>query len=108
MTRSAFLRARQPEHKQQRRDAILAAARDLARRSGVGSVSLGAVAEAVGLAKSNISRYFGTREEIYLALLTDEWQQCSQAVVARLRRAHDTDAAVAALADTIVERPLFC
>ena len=60
MTASAFLRARRPEHKQQRRDAILVAARDLARTSGVRNVSLGAVAEAVGLAKSNISRYFGT------------------------------------------------
>src|SRR5262245_12701463 len=108
MTGSTFLRARQPEHKQQRREAILDAARDLAHKSGVGSVSLGAVAEAVGLAKSNISRYFGTREEIYLALLTDEWQQCSQAIVTRLQHTHDTGAAVAALAETMVERPLFC
>ena len=108
MTPSAFLRARQPEHKQQRREAILAAARDLARTSGVGSVSLGAVADAVGLAKSNISRYFGTREEIYLSLLTEEWQQCSQAIVVRLQRTQDADAAITALARTIVERPLFC
>src|SRR5262245_63708780 len=108
MTGSTFLRARQPEHKQQRREAILDAARDLAHKSGVGSVSLGAVADAVGLAKSNISRYFGTREEIYLSLLTDEWQQCGRAVVARLRGARGADAAVAALAQTMVERPLFC
>ena len=108
MTRSAFLRARRPEHKQQRRDAILAAARDLARESGVRNVSLGAVAETVGLAKSNISRYFGTREEIYLELLAEEWRQYTRAVSERLRDAHDTDAAITAIAETMVDRPLFC
>jgi AcrR family transcriptional regulator len=108
MTRSAFLRARRPEHKQQRRDAILAAARDLARESGVRNVSLGAVAETVGLAKSNISRYFGTREEIYLELLAEEWRQYTRAVSERLNDAHDTDAAITAIAETMVDRPLFC
>src|SRR5262245_26232506 len=100
MTQSAFLRARQPAHKQERRDAILAAARDLARESGVRNVSLGAVAEAVGLAKSNISRYFGTREEIYLVLLAEQWQQCSHAVVSRLQHAQGAEAAINALVET--------
>ncbi|MGH3661509.1 MAG: TetR family transcriptional regulator [Micromonosporaceae bacterium] len=108
MTRSGFLRARRPEHKQQRREAILAAAHDLARTSGVRNVSLGAVAEAVGLAKSNIARYFGTREEIYLQLLTEEWRQWAEAVTDRLRGASGTTEAMAALAETLVERPLFC
>ena len=108
MTRPAFLRARRPEHKQQRRAAILAAARDLAHASGVRNVSLGAVAEAVGLAKSNIARYFGTREEIYLELLAEEWRAWAATASARLRAAGDTGEAVAALAETIVDRPLFC
>ncbi|MEQ4717505.1 TetR family transcriptional regulator [Nonomuraea sp. B19D2] len=104
MTR-AFLRARRPEHKQQRREAILAAARELAVASGVRNVSLGAVAEAVGLAKSNIMRYFGTREEIFLILAAEEWRQWSAAVIARLEGSGD---AVAALAETLEDRPLFC
>jgi AcrR family transcriptional regulator len=108
MTRSAFLRARRPEHKQQRREAILAAARELAADSGVRNVSLGAVAGAVGQAKSNIARYFGTREEIYLELLTEEWRHWSQAVTTRLREARGTAEAMAALAETLVDRPLFC
>ncbi|MGR6914149.1 TetR family transcriptional regulator [[Actinomadura] parvosata] len=108
MTRSAFLRARRPEHKQQRREAILAAARELARTSGVRNVSLGAVAEAVGLAKSNIVRYFGTREEIYLELLVDEWHQWGEAVAERLRTVASTAEAMTALAETIADRPLFC
>ncbi|AQZ68440.1 Transcriptional regulator, TetR family [[Actinomadura] parvosata subsp. kistnae] len=108
MTRSAFLRARRPEHKQQRREAILAAARELARTSGVRNVSLGAVAEAVGLAKSNIVRYFGTREEIYLELLVDEWHQWGEAVAERLRTVGSTAEAMTVLAETIADRPLFC
>ncbi|MER6006623.1 TetR family transcriptional regulator [Nonomuraea angiospora] len=117
----AFVRARRPEHKQQRREEILAAARDLAMASGVRNVSLGAVAEAVGLAKSNIMRYFGTREEIYLILAADEWHQWAAAVTARLEAPSDDAAApvttrleassdhvVAALAETLADRPLLC
>src|ERR687890_755950 len=108
MTRSAFLRARRPEHKQLRRDAILTAARGLARESGVRNVTLGAVAEAVGLAKSNISRYFGTREEIYLELLAAEWRDFDRAVVQSLRHAEGAEQAIVALAETMVDRPFFC
>ena len=108
MTRPAFVRARRPEQKHQRREAILAAARDLAVDSGVRNVSLGAVADSVGLAKSNISRYFGTREEIYLELLAEEWRDWADAVSNRLHQGHGTAAAVAALAETIVQRRLFC
>ncbi|MGW4956285.1 TetR family transcriptional regulator [Nonomuraea sp. NPDC004186] len=131
-----FVRARRPEHKQQRREEILAAARDLAMASGVRNVSLGAVAEAVGLAKSNIMRYFGTREEIYLILAADEWHQWAAAVTARLdaapidaaatvttglgaspddaaatvttRLEASSDYVVAALAETLADRPLLC
>jgi len=41
-----FVRARRPEHKQQRREAILEAARDLALRRGVRTITLGDLAEA--------------------------------------------------------------
>ncbi|GAA3114098.1 hypothetical protein GCM10020001_036600 [Nonomuraea salmonea] len=113
MTRAAFRRARRPEHKQQRREAILAAARELARTSGVRNVSLGAVADAVGLAKSNIVRYFGTREEIYLELLAEEWRSWADAVAAALHdepagQAEGVRRVVGVLTGTLVERPLFC
>ncbi|MFF4623026.1 TetR/AcrR family transcriptional regulator [Nonomuraea jabiensis] len=112
----AFVRARRPEHKQQRREEILAAARDLALASGVRNVSLGAVAEAVGLAKSNIMRYFGTREEIYLILAAEEWRQWAAAVTARLETSPDdvapdggaADGVAAVLAGTLADRPLLC
>ncbi|PZG13682.1 TetR/AcrR family transcriptional regulator [Nonomuraea aridisoli] len=108
MSRSAFLRARRPEHKQQRREAILAAACELARTSGVRNVTLGAVADAVGLAKSNIVRYFGTREEIFLVLAAEEWRSWAAAAGARVATAGDTTDVMRALAETLVDRPLFC
>src|SRR5687767_6509519 len=102
---SEFLRARRPEHKQQRRDTILAAARQLAVDSGVGHVSLGNVATAVGLAKSNVVRYFGTREEIYLELAAECWRDWRDEVLERL---HAGDDVVDTLTETLDVRPLFC
>ncbi|MFI7699999.1 TetR family transcriptional regulator [Nonomuraea sp. NPDC049480] len=108
MRDSEFLRARRPEHKQQRREAILAAARELARQSGVRTVSLRAVAAAAGLAKSNVVRYFGTREEIYLELAAEEWQGWREAATERLRAAGGPGDVVDALAETLEARPLMC
>jgi AcrR family transcriptional regulator len=100
-----FMRARRPEQKQQRRAAILAAARELALESGVRNVSLGSVAAAVGLAKSNVTRYFGTREEIYLELAAACWREWADEVARRLTAGDDV---VDVLAGTLADRPLFC
>jgi AcrR family transcriptional regulator len=106
--KQAFVRARRPEQKLQRREAILAAARDLAAESGVRNVSLGGLAAAVGLAKSNVVRYFGTREEIYLELTAEGWTEWGAAVTGRLRDGGGPDEVVAALTETLADRPLFC
>ncbi|WP_431923229.1 TetR family transcriptional regulator [Amycolatopsis tucumanensis] len=103
-----FLRARRPEHKQQRREAILAAARELALTSGVRNVSLGSLAAAVGLAKSNLARYFATREEIYLELAAQEFHDWETAALERIAAASSPDGVFDALVETLEERPLFC
>jgi AcrR family transcriptional regulator len=100
-----FLRARRPEQKQQRREAILTAARQLAVDSGVGHVTLGGVATAVGLAKSNVVRYFGTREEIYLELAGACWREWRDEV---LRRLDAGEPVAETMAETLEARPLFC
>ncbi|MFC7329661.1 TetR family transcriptional regulator [Marinactinospora rubrisoli] len=105
MSKPSFLRARRPEHKEQRRVAILAAAEELAATSGVRRVSLGQVADVVGLAKSNVVRYFGTREEIFLALGAIQWRAWAEDVTDRL--AHEADV-VAALTEPFADRPLLC
>ncbi|MEV0223942.1 TetR family transcriptional regulator [Streptomyces sp. NPDC050704] len=105
MAETSFVRARRPEHKQQRREAILTAARELATESGVRHVSLGNVAAAVGLAKSNLARYFATREEIFLVLITQQWRDWADEVLQRLRQGENV---VDALAEPFASRPLFC
>ncbi|WP_410644171.1 TetR/AcrR family transcriptional regulator [Amycolatopsis sp. lyj-346] len=105
---ASFQRARRPEQKNQRRETILAAAADLAQASGVARVSLGDIAAAVGLAKSNVLRYFGTREEIYLQLTMREGADWATAAGAALDEASGFSAAAAALADAYADRPLYC
>jgi len=105
-----FQRARRPEHKQQRYEAILAAARELAVREGVRAVSLADIAGSVGMHKSALLRYFETREEIYLRVAaTDwgDWAAAMRAALAELSPGADTGVA-AAFASTLAERPLLC
>jgi AcrR family transcriptional regulator len=102
---SEFMRARRPEQKRQRREAILSAARRLAAEAGVDHVTLGGVAAAVDLAKSNVVHYFGTREEIYLELAGECWREWRDAV---LRGLGDGGDVVDTLAETLEARPLFC
>src|ERR1700678_1277514 len=64
-----FQRARRPAQIEQRKDAILHAALVLFQKRGLDEVSLNDIALEVGLAKSNIYRYFESREHIYLVVL---------------------------------------
>ena len=96
----AYQRARRPEQKEERREAILAAARELAGERPVRDVSLGDIGRRVDLAKSNLLRYFESREDIFLTLLAREWKAW------RAEAGGRPDAA--GLAGTLAARPLFC
>jgi len=104
----SYQRARRPEQKAQRRATILALARALAAQRSVREVSLREIAREVGLAKSNVLRYFGTREEIYLSLTMQEGAQWAEAATAALRDASGPGEVAAALAGAYVDRPLYC
>ncbi|MCO1656564.1 TetR/AcrR family transcriptional regulator [Pseudonocardia humida] len=106
---AGFLRARRPEQKRLREASILDAARELALRDGVGSVSLAAIAADVGMHKSALLKYFGTREEIFLRLAETEWNEWAVATVAELDAApSDEDRVVDVLTRSLADRPLFC
>jgi AcrR family transcriptional regulator len=107
---ASFQRARSPEHKQQRRDAILDAARQLAVRDGVRNVSLGDIAAEIGIHKSALLRYFETREQIFLELTAQSWQEWADALQAELEASPSATATVVAdlLARSFAERPLLC
>src|SRR3954467_8498264 len=100
-----FSRARRPDQKQQRRREILDAARDLATDRGVARVSLGDIATAVGLATSNVLRYFGTREEIYLQITMQTGADWADAAGLGLRTAHGVRETASLLAGAFADLP---
>jgi AcrR family transcriptional regulator len=69
MSDPAFQRARRPEQIEQRRRSIVAAAEHLLAKHRVDEITLTAIADRVDLSKSNVYRYFESREEILLAIL---------------------------------------
>jgi AcrR family transcriptional regulator len=112
-----FRRARRPEQKQQRREDILAAARELALADGVRAVSLAGIAARAGIDKSALLRYFETREQIFLELTAREWPAWVQALHDGLDGAPTASAEAAGrgpglVADVVArsfgDRPLFC
>src|SRR6202035_4259360 len=110
MTAETFQRARRPEQKVRRQDAILGAARDLARRDGVRNVSLADIAARVGIHKSALLRYFETREQIFLELTAAAWRDWAQALRAGLDAAAPGGAALVAdvFARSFADRALLC
>ena len=101
-----FQRARDPEQKAQRRQELLGAARALLAADGLAGVGLSAIARAAGLAKSNVYRYFGSREEILMALLADDafaWLAAFEREVAPLAGSNDAAQVAAILARTIAK-----
>src|SRR5580704_16725773 len=79
-------RARSAEAKLQREQAILDAAARLGTERGIRQVTLTDIAQAVGLHKSAMLRYFETREQIFLRLTADGWRDWSAALRRELGR----------------------
>ncbi|WP_323122650.1 TetR/AcrR family transcriptional regulator [Burkholderia alba] len=109
-TAPMFQRARSQEAKQLRVAEILQTASTLGTERGVGNVSLTDIADAVGMHKSALLRYFETREQIFLILTASAWSEWAEDVTARLGRLRaPSPASVAnALARSLRARPFFC
>ncbi len=105
-----FQRARQPDQINLRREALLAAAAELFDAEGPGGAGLNAIAARAGFTKSNVYRYFESREDVLLALFLDEFDRLSEAIVAALGPQSDGD--IVALAEAIttclLARPRCC
>jgi AcrR family transcriptional regulator len=115
MTAVEFQRARSPAQQQQRRAAILAAARGMLDHLPPAEVSLRELSRQVGLSKSNVVRYFPTREAVFLAVLTEDWDGWLAAVETQLpkadarRRTHTRHEQIAAvIARTLAEHRRYC
>jgi AcrR family transcriptional regulator len=107
---TAFQRARSDQHKQQRAEDLLAAARELSTGRGSRTVSLTAIAQRAGVHASGVRRYFDSREDILLALAAEQYQEWADAVAQLLgeQELSGPDALAAALAESLVVRPLLC
>jgi AcrR family transcriptional regulator len=68
-----FQRARSDEQREQRRHAILSTAAAMLAEMPVAELSLNELSRRVGLAKSNVLRYFETREAVLLELYATAW-----------------------------------
>jgi len=71
---TTFQRARSEEQREVRRRAILDTAAAMLAEMPVAEVTLNELSRRVGLAKSNVLRYFESREAVLLELLDSAWQ----------------------------------
>jgi AcrR family transcriptional regulator len=110
MPEPEFQRARSTAAKRQREASILDAARQLGAERSIRQVTLTEIAEAVGMHKSALLRYFETREEIFLQLTAEGWREWSGSLRAELAMLTDpTPASIAALfAGSLAARGGFC
>ncbi len=108
----SFQRARNPEQREARRRAILEVAAQLLTEMPVSDISLRELARRVGLSKTNVVRYFETREAVFFALLNqsiDEWLDDLPAELPPATGTPSSPAAVVdALARSVASRPLIC
>jgi AcrR family transcriptional regulator len=113
---TTFQRARSEEQREVRRRAIVDAAAAMLAEMPVAEVSLNELSRRVGLAKSNVLRYFESREAVLLELLDSAWQEWLAALDQNLPAAVDagapaaerSDQLAAELAASLASRPVLC
>ncbi|MEU3729708.1 TetR family transcriptional regulator [Streptomyces sp. NPDC033538] len=111
-----FQRARSEEQREIRRQAILDATVAMLEEMPIGEISLNELSRRAGLAKSNVLRYFESREAILLELLDRAWRQWAADLPALVRAGVDEDASVsrraeqfaAVIAGSLAQRRILC
>jgi AcrR family transcriptional regulator len=113
---AAFQRARSEEQREARRRAILGAAGAMLGEMPVSELTLNELSRRAGLAKSNVLRYFESREAVLLELLDAAWQDWLIQLGRDLVDTVDPAAPVAvrcgqlaeAVAGSLAARPTLC
>jgi AcrR family transcriptional regulator len=116
MTDMTFQRARSTEQREIRRQAILDTAAAMLLETPVAEVSLNELSRRVGLAKSNVLRYFESREAVLLELLdraTKQWldelpDQLAAAIEPGASARERGDRLAAAVADSLAHHHVLC
>ena len=79
-------RARTDENKNERKEAICAAAFTLFVKNGYEKVSFNGIALQAGFTKSNMYRYFSSKEEIFLKIFSELFNQWFESYTKRLKK----------------------
>jgi AcrR family transcriptional regulator len=111
-----FQRARSEEQRAARRRAILGAAATMLTEMPVADISLNELSRRTGLAKSNVLRYFESREAVLLELLDSAWTGWLARFAGDLGKAVSPSAPVtergdqlaSALASSLAAEPVLC
>jgi AcrR family transcriptional regulator len=111
-----FQRARSETQREIRRQAILRVAADMVAEMPVADLTLNELSRRVGFAKSNVLRYFESREAVLLELLDTAWRGWLERLATELPRRVDRAAPVAArypqvagaITASLVDDRLFC
>jgi AcrR family transcriptional regulator len=113
---TTFQRARSDEQRAIRHQTILDTAAAMLEEMPVSELSLNELSRRVGLAKSNVLRYFDSREAVLLELLdslTREWlehlsEELPYSVTARAGFERRAEQVAGAFARSLAERPVLC
>lgn len=111
-----FQRARSEEQREVRRQTILETAAAMLAEMPVAELSLNELSRRVGLAKSNVLRYFETREAVLLELFDAAWRRWLEQLGTDLPAAVNPEAPVTTryeqvaetVAASLVANPLLC
>ncbi|MCX4524568.1 MULTISPECIES: TetR/AcrR family transcriptional regulator [unclassified Streptomyces] len=110
-----FQRARSEEQRAARRQAILDTAADMLAEMPVAQVSLNELSRRVCLAKSNVLRYFESREDVLLELLGSATRELVAHLEVALAEAVDpappgerADRLAGCVARALADRPVLC
>ncbi len=113
---TTFQRAHSPQQREVRRNAILAAATAMLDEMPASAISLNELSRRAGMAKSNVLRYFESREAVLLELcnahMTAWIGDLDKALEAAVDAGATANARARALVDTLTtslaERPVLC
>jgi AcrR family transcriptional regulator len=113
---TTFQRARSEEQRALRSQAILDTAAAMLQEMPVADISLNELSRRVGLAKSNVLRYFDSREAVLLELLASSAREWIAHLAAELPSAVQRKAAfkrraeqlATAITRSLAERPVLC
>jgi AcrR family transcriptional regulator len=77
------------EHRARRLHDLLQAARELVSEQGPDALTLGALAQQVGLSRSSLYEYFRSRDDVVAAIVEDEIPSWAEEIAAEMARSPD-------------------